>query len=241
MTPPLVCVTGLDAVGKSTLLAVVRRSLARAGVRGVATVSVWTALPAGAPRAAALDRHLGRLDPLARALLLAHACRTALVAACREGAALCLLDGWWFKYAALEATMGAPPPALRALGRLLPAPALTFHLVLEARRAALRRAGQDSGTRERGRPPGAAARMRGRAEPPRITGYETGFAPVPTRAAFVRFQRRAATHLRRLLAAHQPIALDARRPPGALAGAVLARLAPLVARAGRTRESRPAD
>lgn len=201
----LLCVTGLDGAGKSTLIRAVRAELARRAAAGVATVSVWDTvaraglLRPGGDGAPALDAYLTRLDPTSGLLLVLHGLHAALARAQAAGAALQLVDGYWYKYGAMAIAGGARRADVLRLGRLFPAPRWLFHLQVD--------------------PTVAARRKR------TLSGYETGFAAARTPAAFVAFQRRTAGALGRLLRGRRVIPLDGAAPVAANAARVVATIA----------------
>lgn len=163
----LICITGLDGTGKSTLVKALATQLPQAVV-----VSIWDlfgdpTLPVHPFRSKEeIDQYLCALPVNARVLFLAHAFSGALEKAMRGPHSLLILDGYWYKYFAPELALGADFALVQALVAAYPRPALTVELVL---------------------PPSIAAERKGR-----LSRYECGCAPVAEQAAFADFQQQAA-------------------------------------------------
>lgn len=197
--PLLVCVTGADGAGKSTVIGRVAGRLTGPG-RRVVEVTVWDALRArAAPRWSReqIDRRLAGLDPTSRSLLIFLCLHAALAWARERGADLCLLNGYWFKYCATEVAHGGDLRRIASLATVVfPEPAHLFYLRVDPAVAARRKAA--------------------------FSAYETGFTEPRTAAAFIAFQRRADAVLRRLLRERPCIELDAHAAADALARRIVA-------------------
>jgi len=205
----IVCVTGPDGSGKSTQVGALAERLRRDG-RSVAISTIWDAIfdPAFAGRAlfgtpAQADAYLELLDSTARMYFLCHALQESLVRARARETDVVLLNAYWYKYYAVEVAHGGDAPALRTIASVLPEPDVTFYLRLSPARAARRKE--------------------------EFTGYETGFAPARTAAAFESFQVRAAAELEALAAELAWIALAGDEAAPVIADRLVVRLAGLAA------------
>jgi len=166
----LVCVTGADGSGKSTLIRALAERLAAEG-RSVAVVSIWDLYAdrrvsdVFRSRALLMD-YLAALSPLSRCYFLLHALRGALDGA--PAADILLLDAYWYKYMAGEAAHGVPPRVLLGLVQDFPRPDSIWYLSAPTELAAERKAG--------------------------FSAYETGFADASAEA-FIAFQEKLKRHL----------------------------------------------
>lgn len=198
--PRLICVTGADGAGKSTVIAAVAARLRRRGPERVATVTIWDVLHDRAtvalPSRRAIEAYLAGLRPTSRVLFILHCWYEALARARAAGASVHLLDAYWYKSCAVEVAHGADLAEIAPLARVFPKPAAIFYLRLDPRVAARRKA--------------------------RISPYEAGFGAPATAARFVVFQRRADRALRRLLAGEGAVELDGRLAVDRIADAIVA-------------------
>lgn len=193
----IICVSGADGSGKSTLVAGLSRALPRASV-----VTIWDLM--ADPRAAPifvnkdqLQAFLGSLQLESRSLFLMSCLRAAME---RAAPGLLLVDSYWYKYLANELALGAEPSRLAPLSALFEKPALTFHLELA--------------------PSLAAARKKGTFSP-----YECGLR-TPSAGNFVEFQTRTAVIVKRLIEADAPrvVTMDGTTSSGTLLEQALAQV-----------------
>ncbi len=185
----MICVSGADGSGKSTLVAGLARALPTATV-----VTIWDMMadPRARPLFASKDQlqvYLGCLQPESRALFLMSCLKAAVD---RAAPGLLLVDSYWYKYLANEIALGGERARLVALAALFPRPDLTLHVELAPEVAVERKGGVYS-------------------------PYECGLRS-PTPAHFVEFQLITAPIVKTLIAGGAPrvTTLDGTRPPGAL-------------------------
>jgi thymidylate kinase len=164
----LVCVTGIDGAGKSTIVDALAERLRGPGHR-VAVSAIWDPIvePYVAGRTffndpSEVDPFLAQLDPISRMYFFGHVLHLSLVRAMALNPDVLVLNAYWYKYFATEIAHGGDPVALRAITSPFPVPDVTFQLVL---------------------PLAEAARRKGV-----FSGYESGFGPAPTQEAFEAFQ-----------------------------------------------------
>lgn len=201
-TDPIICVSGADGCGKSTLVAGMAESLP-----GCRVVTIWDLL--GDPRAAPvfpskaqLHAFLGALQPDSRAMFLMTCMKAAME---RALGGVRIVDGYWYKYLAGELALGADPERVHPLGALFTAPVLTLHVSLAPEVAARRKAGA-------------------------FSAYECGLRK-PTAENFVEFQSRTAPIVRQLaeLDCRQVVSLNGALPAPELLGQALRSVRTVVA------------
>lgn len=199
-TCPIICITGPDGTGKSTLIGTLCEA-----VPGSVAVSIWDmmrapdfvpVLPFQSP--GQVDTFLEVLDPVSRALFLFHCYYQALVLAEKEDPKLVFTDGYWYKYFATELNYGAREELLRPLVSIFPQPALSLFLELDFEVAAQRKA--------------------------RFSGYESGFPEEKGPLPFRQFQRGVLAHMSQLPELEAAVRLDANLSPEMLAETALAQI-----------------
>ncbi len=198
----IVCITGTDGSGKSTQIAALTAAFDARGY-SVAHVSIWDAFNAGGVRdrlpfasREAVYRYLKVSTPSSRAYFLFHALQSAIDSAVATDADIVLLDGYWYKYYAMEVAHGGDPVLLRALASGFLEPDATFYLEV-APDLALRRKDRRS-------------------------DYESGYGDD---REFVAFQRRSQAALRELATEFGWCGIDATMPPEAITELILQLLA----------------
>lgn len=192
---PIICVSGTDGTGKSTLAAALARALP-----GARPVSIWDMMADPRTREvfdskATLNGLLATLGADARTLFCACALEEALR---RAGPGLKVVDSHWYKFMATELALGADPALVHTMATLFPRPVLTLQLALSPRVAAERKQGT-------------------------FTAYECGMVR-PTAESFVLFQSRTVELVRQLAKddGHRVVTLDAAVAPETLARQALA-------------------
>ncbi len=178
----LICITGPDGAGKSTLIANVCKSLQDVHVAGIWDILSGNAgLPLGDKTA--IDNYLCALTPNARLLFLTHALQFACDRAENSGKKIILWNSYYYKYFASEITLGADHKLAEMLAGFFNTPALTLFLELDAHAAAARKK--------------------------KLTRYECGLAVTPDAASFIAFQMEVQKTWK-LLHMDNVVALDAR-------------------------------
>jgi thymidylate kinase len=177
----IICVSGADGSGKSTLVGELAKALSISSV-----VTIWDLMadPRARPIFSSKDQlqaFLGVLQPESRSLFLMSCLKAAMD---RAPDGLILVDSYWYKYLANELALGADAVRLRGVSALFERPTLTFHLELA--------------------PVVAAARKQGTFSP-----YECGLR-APTAGNFVDFQSRTGPIVKQLIEGDCPkvITLD---------------------------------
>ncbi|GDX81326.1 hypothetical protein LBMAG42_31370 [Deltaproteobacteria bacterium] len=194
----ILCVSGADGCGKTTLVAGLARALP-----GACVVTIWDLMadPAASPifaNKAQLQTFLGCLAPESRSLFLMSCLKAAME---RAASPVVLVDSYWYKYVANEIALGGEPARLQALVGFFTAPSLVLRVDLP--------------------PVLAAERKRGVYSP-----YECGLR-APTTEHFVEFQTRTTSIVRSLIEADCPhvITLDGTEPVAGLLAQALAHVA----------------
>lgn len=208
----LICVTGPDGSGKSTLIADLATRLRSDSAVRAREVSVWDLIRAPDVQAVQssgvtlpsagqdhrpsfpidprrIDDYLGMLVPLARAHFLLHCWAEALERALRSDADVLLINAYWYKYLATEVIYGASEAVLEALTAGLPEPDLVMYLDVPVATAAARKDG----------PAGTTGRF---------SGYESGFPGNRDVQAFTAFQAKIQPVLVRWCAEREWTRLD---------------------------------
>jgi dTMP kinase len=172
--PLLVCITGADGSGKSSLVRALAERLRESG-KSVSVASIWDLhsdreMPRVYQSQARLMEYLAALSPMSRCFFVLHAVRAALDAAMERTPPpdVLLLDGYWYKYMAGEAVHGVSQAVIRALVQGFPVPDAIYHLSAPLDLVVLRKG--------------------------RFSPYETGFEDVSVEA-FRSFQERLTRHL----------------------------------------------
>jgi thymidylate kinase len=183
----IVCITGGDGAGKSTLVNAVAASRPEAHVAGI-----WDAQEGAARLFSSkkeIDGYLCSLTPDSRLLFLAHALHYSTELALQSDRDLIIFNGYWYKYFATERAGGASSSLARSLAGLFPVPHLTIRLALSPE--------------ERG------------ARKTVFSRYECGCSETPAPTDFIAFQTAAEPHWNEWETATWTT-LDARRSPQAL-------------------------
>lgn len=119
--PTIICITGLDGSGKSTLIGNLVSELPNA-----IEVTIWDALnnteAALFSNKKDIDTYLCTLSAAARLLFLAHALKYALDKALESSAETILLDAYYYKYFASETALGTDIESIQMLEALFPSP-----------------------------------------------------------------------------------------------------------------------
>lgn len=163
-TSKIVCITGMDGTGKSTLI----RSLVQ-DFPNVPAATVWDAFTRGDSglqftSKQAIDDYLCRQSPEARLLFLAHAMKHALDMALMTSPVMLFVNGYFYKYFASELALGVQAQLVKALAEVFPTPDLVLHLELPVHLAAARKI--------------------------RRSRYECGLHQTPSQESFTAFQQK---------------------------------------------------
>lgn len=171
----LICITGPDGAGKSTLIDALQKELP-----GSVIASIWDLLrepsrqaiiPFHTPQE--VDRYLSCLYPESRSLFLLHCLMEGLEIAKEKNPAYILTDSYWYKYYATEMTHGTSPVVLNQLVSVFEKPDYLFYMDAPEKLTAERKKN--------------------------FSGYECGFAPECNEQTFSAFQRRAIRILQSLM------------------------------------------
>ncbi|WP_343667589.1 hypothetical protein [Chitinophaga sp.] len=123
----IICITGADGSGKSTLVDGIKKECPQAY-----EVSIWDMLANPAAKIFTskkdIDDYLCLLSADARLLFLAHAMEAAMDMALRSDAPLLLINAYYYKYFSAEVLMGANPALEKQLAGRMPVPDKTIYL-----------------------------------------------------------------------------------------------------------------
>lgn len=182
----LVCITGMDGTGKSTLVGLLAAAYPEAHV-----ANIWDLLDSGEQSLPFkskrdIDNFLCALTSDARLLFLAHALKYSVDMAFASQKKLVIANAYFYKYFATELALGAQPKLVRALQESFPEPDLVVELVLPPEEAAGRKTV--------------------------LSRYECGLANPPNTASFLTFQEKASAEWANFEGENW-VTLDARQSP----------------------------
>jgi dTMP kinase len=136
--PTIICVTGPDGSGKSTLVTHLVDELSNA-----IEVTIWDALNNKEVTLFSskrdVDHYLCLLSPDARVLFLAHALKYAIDKALNSGIETIILNAYYYKYFASEVVLGANTELIKTLASTFPVPDMTLFLSLSPEMSASRK------------------------------------------------------------------------------------------------------
>jgi len=134
----IICITGLDGTGKSTVVHALHKIHPQAYV-----VSVWDILNHHPGLLFSskkdVDTYLCNLTPDARLLFLAHALKYGIDKALESESDLVILNAYYYKYFASELALGASAELVRSLEKTFPEPNTVIKLELDVETAAKRK------------------------------------------------------------------------------------------------------
>lgn len=130
MAKRIICITGLDGIGKSTLIEGIKKhyaSLYQSTIWDLMTNPV-KGLPFKSKQE--IDNFLCELTPDSRLFFLAHAMKYSIDKACSSDKENILIDSYYYKYFASELALGADKRMVIALQEAFPQPDYVIELVL---------------------------------------------------------------------------------------------------------------
>ncbi len=127
----LICITGADGTGKSTLVRKIARKISSVYVAGI-----WDLLKnpvAGLPFKSKqeVDNFLCELTPDSRFLFMTHALKFATDKALKSDKDVILLNAYIYKYFASEKSLQADNQLIKSLSNHFPEPDIIFNLKLK--------------------------------------------------------------------------------------------------------------
>ncbi|MHB8471807.1 MAG: hypothetical protein ACYDC8_02925 [Gammaproteobacteria bacterium] len=186
----LICVTGMDGSGKSTVVDTLLHELTITHGLIATEISVWDSIKNTSRGAHCLqqprdelDGYLSLLCPEARMLFVLHLLSEAFAMARQSGINVGVINAHWYKYYASVLVQGGAEDRLLPIMGLLPSPNLTFFLDVPAKTTALRKSS--------------------------FSGFETGYSETRDTRAFEMFQTKAIKVIDRLADRGDWIRVDA--------------------------------
>jgi dTMP kinase len=194
--PQLICITGIDGSGKSTLVTALSKKIGSVHVANIwdAMLNIST-IPFNSPKD--IDIYLCELSPASRVLFLSHALRFALDVAERSGKEMILFNSYYYKYFATELALGADKELVKQLRDTFREPSLVFFLDADLSLASKRKE--------------------------RYSRYECGLTDDPSSEKFVSFQEKALREWKFFDMARF-VKLDAKQDPDQLADHIIRKL-----------------
>ncbi len=164
----LVCITGPDGSGKSTLVGILASRLPSCHV-----ANIWDLMDGGISNVPfsskkEIDGYLCELSPDARLLFLAHALKFSLDRALASGKQTVLLNAYFYKYFVSELALGADNKLVESLNSHFVVPDRVFLLELDSETCASRKNV--------------------------FSRYESGLSKEPGKNSFVSFQNKTARY-----------------------------------------------
>jgi dTMP kinase len=161
----LICITGPDGAGKSTMIKLLSEKL-----ESVAVSNIWDIMEGGITNVPFkskkdVDDYLCELTPHSRLLFLAHALKYSTDKAISKGKEYVLLNGYYYKYFASELALGANEGRVNELIGFFPQADKVFYLEVSPEEAAKRKS--------------------------RLSRYECGLVNEPSVKDFISFQYKA--------------------------------------------------
>jgi len=134
----IICITGLDGTGKSTVVDALHKIHPQAYV-----VSVWDILTRHPgllfSSKKIVDTYLCNLTPDSRLLFLAHALKYGIDKALESESDLIILNAYYYKYFASELALGASAELVHSLEKTFPEPNIIIKLEVDVETAAERK------------------------------------------------------------------------------------------------------
>lgn len=160
----LICITGIDGTGKSTLIKQLSKNL-----KSVAVASIWDIMDGGVSSfpfksKKEIDNYLCELSPDSRLLFFSHALKYSIDIALKSKKKYILLNAYYYKYFATETALGANKKLIKLLITIFPFPQKVILLNLSIENAAKRKT--------------------------HYSRYECGLARIPTKNKFLIFQKK---------------------------------------------------
>ncbi|HTL83286.1 MAG TPA: hypothetical protein VL651_16340 [Bacteroidia bacterium] len=156
----LICITGADGTGKSTLI----KNLV-GHYHHAQQATIWDGLNAEQKQFGSkkeVDEYLCSLSPAERTLFLAHALHYSTDKAMASSASVIFLNAYWYKYFASELALGADEQLIFSEVKKFPEPDLVIELQLPVEKCAERKE--------------------------KYSRYECGLAELPGKETFLAFQ-----------------------------------------------------
>lgn len=160
----LICITGMDGIGKSTLI-----NMLASQINSCYIANIWDLLDSqvkGLPFRTKkdLDNYICDLTPDSRFLFLAHALKYSTDVALSTNKKIILLDSYYFKYMATELALGAEITLVMEVVQRFPKPHLVVELKLPMDEIIKRKT--------------------------KFSRYECGLAEVADKLSFIKFQEK---------------------------------------------------
>ncbi len=135
----IICITGIDGIGKSTLISHLSVRLNSCYIANIWDLlnSDIQSLPFKSKKE--IDSFLCGLSPDSRFLFLAHALKYSIDKAILSEKEIILADSYFYKYAATELALGAHPNLVKDVEEIFPVPDLVIKLCLSPDKIVLRK------------------------------------------------------------------------------------------------------
>jgi len=168
MKPTLLCVTGIDGAGKSTVCDFLNSNLHDCHISNIWDLMELDHVTIPFKSKLEVDNFLCHLTPDSRLLFLAHAMQYSVDKAFASGKQFIVANSYYYKYFATELALGANPQLVASLMQAFPQPQLVIELVVPPQTIVIRKK--------------------------HYSRYECGLATTPNQDTFIAFQNKAMQH-----------------------------------------------
>jgi dTMP kinase len=139
MNKKIICITGIDGAGKTTLTEKIAENFSSVHVSNIWDLLDNPAQSIPFKSKKEIDDFLCELTPDSRLLFMSHALKYSIDKALSSDKEYILANGYYYKYFATELVLGANIELIKSLEKFFPKPDIVIDLVIDAENALLRK------------------------------------------------------------------------------------------------------